>query len=71
MSTVIGIFIPVHCTCREKLYYLSLQDGSQAILLAVCKGQLEIVEYLLDEAGVSPRVQLKVWLTRSSEHLLL
>ena len=36
------------------------QGGFQAIHIATVKGHTEIVEYLLDEHGVSPKAQLQV-----------
>lgn len=39
---------------------MMIQDGNQAIHLATRKGHLEIVQYLLEDKGVSPRVPLKV-----------
>lgn len=37
-----------------------LQDGYQAIHIATRRGHIELVEYLLDEEGVSPRTHVKV-----------
>lgn len=37
----------------------------QAIHTAIVKGQMDAVEQLLDEEGVSPRVQVKVHTTNS------
>ena len=34
------------------------QAGFQAIHIATARGKIEIVEYLLDEEGVSPRIQV-------------
>ena len=43
--------------------YLYMQDGEQAIHIATKRGYIEIVDYLLDEEGVSPRIHVKVhWL---------
>ena len=36
------------------------QDGHQAVHIAIRRGHIEIVEYLLDEEGVSPRAVVKV-----------
>ena len=36
------------------------QDGHQAVHIAIRRGHIEIVEYLLDEEGVSPRAEVKV-----------
>ncbi len=39
---------------------LQMQDGHQAIHIAVKNGHLQVVQYLLEEEGVSPRCPLKV-----------
>ena len=47
-----------------------LQDGCQAIHIATRKGHIEIVEFLLDEKGVSPRIHAKVHINHCHSHTI-
>ena len=40
--------------------FCSPQGGLHAVQVATLKGHVEIVEYFLDEEGVSPKIQMEV-----------
>ena len=40
--------------------FCSPQGGLHAVQVATIKGHAEIVEYFLDEEGVSPKIQMEV-----------
>ena len=64
-ETTNKVCLQVSLYCKKKLILANMsncvsQGGFQAIHIATVKGHTEIVEYLLDEHGVSPKAQLQV-----------